>query len=68
MLFSGIMDVMFFTSMMSFMGMGMNPIESALTSGDSAIRILGTNSGDAHQVDDQGGSADTAGDGRWWRW
>ena len=63
MLFSGIMDVMFFTSMMSFMGMGMNPIESALTSGDSGVQDTGTNSGEAHQVDDHGASADTAGDG-----
>ena len=30
MLFSGIMDVMFFTSMMSFMGMGMNPIRECI--------------------------------------
>ena len=60
MLFSGIMDVIFFTSMMSFMGMGMNPIESALTSPDSATQDTGTNSGDVQQVDDQGGSADTA--------
>ena len=62
MLFSGIMDVMFFTSMMSFMGMGMNPIESALTSGDSGVQDTGTNSGEAHQVDDHGGSADTGGE------
>ena len=48
MLFSGIMDVIFFTSMMSFMGMGMNPIESALTSPDSATQDTGTNSGDVH--------------------
>src|SRR6476659_6292120 len=30
MLFSGIMDMMFFTSMMSFMGTAMNPMESAM--------------------------------------
>ena len=35
MLFSGIMDVMFFTSMMSFMGLGINPIENALMGADS---------------------------------
>src|ERR687888_1294054 len=35
MLFSGIMDMMFFTSMMSFMGLGINPIESALMGGQS---------------------------------
>jgi len=33
MLFSGIMNMLFFTSMMSFMGMGMNPTESAMTEG-----------------------------------
>ena len=59
MLFSGIMDVIFFTSMMSFMGMGMNPMESAFTSGDSAVQDAGTNSGEVHQVNHQGGSADT---------
>jgi hypothetical protein len=32
MLFSGIMDMLFFTSMMSFMRIGMNPIESAMIS------------------------------------
>ncbi|HET7147295.1 MAG TPA: MarR family transcriptional regulator [Candidatus Nitrosopolaris sp.] len=45
MLFSGIMDIVFFTSMMSFMGLGVNPMESA---------ILGSNSG--HH--DAGASAD----------
>ena len=35
MLFSGIMDVMFFTSMMSFMGLGINPIENALMGAES---------------------------------
>jgi hypothetical protein len=59
MLFSGIMDVVFFTSMMSFMGMGMNPIESAFTSGgDTGAQDAGTHSADAQQVDDQSGSAD----------
>jgi hypothetical protein len=59
MLFSGIMDVVFFTSMMSFMGMGMNPIESAFTSGgDTGAQEAGTHSADAQQVDDQSGSAD----------
>ena len=33
MLFSGIMNMMFFASMMSFMGMAMNPAESAMTEG-----------------------------------
>jgi hypothetical protein len=33
MLFSGILNMMFFASMMSFMGMAMNPAESAATEG-----------------------------------
>jgi len=41
MLFSGIMSMVFFASMMSFMGMAMNPAESAQTEG---------------QVDESGGS------------
>src|SRR5919202_4411613 len=36
MLFSGIMDMMFFTSMMSFMGMGINPMENAMMGAESA--------------------------------
>ena len=35
MLFSGIMDMMFFTSMMSFMGLGINPIENAIMGAES---------------------------------
>ena len=42
MLFSGIMDMMFFTSMMSFMGLGMNPMESS---------IIGSDSSDGHHHD-----------------
>ncbi|MDW3643537.1 MAG: MarR family transcriptional regulator, partial [Nitrososphaeraceae archaeon] len=30
MLFAGIMDILFFTSMMSLLGLGLNPIESSL--------------------------------------
>ncbi len=33
--FSGIMSVMFFASMMSFMGMAMNPSESAMAEGQA---------------------------------
>ncbi len=46
MLFSGLMSVMFFASMMSFMGMAMNPSESAQTEG---------------QTDESGGVEDTGG-------
>jgi hypothetical protein len=45
MLFSGIMNMIFFASMMSFMGMAMNPSENAQTEG---------------QVDNSAGSADTS--------
>ena len=50
MLFSGIMDMMFFTSMMSFMGLGINPMESA---------ILGGGGGETGNHQDAGSSADT---------
>lgn len=56
MLFSGIMDILFFTSMMSFMGLGMNPVESALVSSDSTVQDTGGNTGEAHHVDDQSGT------------
>src|ERR687888_92827 len=51
MLFSGIMDMMFFTSMMSFMGLGINPIENAIMGVDSA-------SGGADHHDDQAANSD----------
>jgi len=35
-LFSGIMNIMFFTSMMSMMGMAMNPMESQKAGGKGA--------------------------------
>jgi hypothetical protein len=55
MLFSGIMDMMFFTSMMSFMGMGMNPMESS---------IIGSDSSDSHPHDAASGDVNdqTGGD------
>ena len=58
MLFSGIMDIMFFTSMMSFMGLGINPIESALMGGETASsgsHEQSVNDNDAgHSANDQG--------------
>ena len=48
MLFSGIMDMMFFTSMMSFMGLGINPMESAILGG-----------GETGNSQDAGSSSDT---------
>ena len=43
MLFSGIMDIMFFTSMMSFMGLGINPLENAM------MGTEGSSGGDGHE-------------------
>jgi hypothetical protein len=63
MLFSGIMDMMFFTSMMSFMGLGMNPMESAMIgSGHDANSNTGDNN--VHSANDQSGtSGDDSGSG-----
>jgi hypothetical protein len=55
MLFSGLMNVMFFASMMSFMGMGMNPSESAMTEG----QVDQTGAGAA---EDTGATAESGGD------
>jgi hypothetical protein len=71
MLFSGIMDIMFFTSMMSFMGLGMNPMENAMMGSESGGggHEQTVNSNDAqHSTHDQGatsGESDsgTAGEG-----
>jgi hypothetical protein len=57
MLFSGIMDMMFFTSMMSFMGIGMNPMESALIGGDASYQDIGTNADETRPVTDQNGAS-----------
>src|SRR5215469_5482444 len=57
MLFSGIMDMMFFTSMMSFMGLRINPMESAIIGSDSGHHDTGAS---AHSVHDQ--SATSGGD------
>lgn len=60
MLFSGIMDMMFFTSMMSFMGWGMNPMESAMIGSDGGYHDTGSSANDAHsghyQAETSGGS------------
>src|ERR671910_2374464 len=55
MLFSGIMDILFFTSMMSFMGMALNPMESQMAA-DSGGAEADT------AADSSGGEADTAAD------
>jgi hypothetical protein len=68
MLFSGIMDIMFFTSMMSFMGLGINPLENAMMGSESSGgggHEQTANSNDAeHSAHDQHGtSGETNGSG-----
>jgi hypothetical protein len=71
MLFSGIMNIMFFTSMMSMMGMAMNPMESQMAGGEGADTGSTTESGEGNSqeaVNDAGASGnegdvvDTGGD------
>jgi hypothetical protein len=67
MLFSGIMNMMFFASMMSFMGMAMNPAESAVTEGqvdqntagaeDAAATADNSDSGASEMDTSSGGDA-----------
>ena len=65
MLFSGIMDVIFFTSIFSMLGMTMNPMESQMAAesggGGAEDAATGSETGgeDSSQV---GGEADTSGD------
>jgi hypothetical protein len=70
MLFSGIMDIMFFTSMMSFMGLGVNPLENAIMGAQDSgggSHEQSANSNDVkHSSNDQHGTsaeADGSGDG-----
>ncbi|HYY66639.1 MAG TPA: MarR family transcriptional regulator [Nitrososphaeraceae archaeon] len=59
MLFSGIMDMMFFTSMMSFMGLAMNPFENAMVGGSDSYYHDTSSSGgdDTNSADDQAGTS-----------
>ena len=65
MLFSGIMDVIFFTSIFSMLGMTMNPMESQMAAesggGGAEDAATGSETGgeDSSQI---GGEADTSGD------
>ena len=67
MLFSGIMDMMFFTSMMSFMGLGMNSMESAITGTDTTNDQDSSNKVDTqpedHQSEKSGQENDSQNDG-----
>jgi hypothetical protein len=70
MLFAGMMDILFFTSMMSLLGLALNPMESSLTDGggnvdnsgstDSTSADSGTNS-DSSGVDSQDAGSDGGG-------
>jgi hypothetical protein len=57
MLFSGIMNAMFFMSLMSFMGGAMTPAESAFAGGEAGATDAGTGSGS-----DTSAGADPSGD------
>jgi uncharacterized membrane protein YgcG len=68
MLFSGLMNVLFFTSMISFMGMTMSPFESAVVdnsdSSSDASDTAGTdNQGDAGGASDAADTGDMSSDG-----
>ena len=66
MLFSGLMNILFFTSMISFMGLAMSPTESSLAGGseggnaDNGSAAAGESSSDSSGADSQAG-ADTGG-------
>jgi hypothetical protein len=57
MLFSGLINMMMFASMMSFMGMAMNPGESAQTEGQVDQSGVG---GESTGTEDSGAAADTS--------
>ena len=57
MIFSGIMDILFFTSMMSFMGMALNPMESqmAADNGGGGAEADSSTEGGGSEADTGGG-------------
>ena len=57
MIFSGIMDILFFTSMMSFMGMALNPMENqmAADSGGGGAEADSSTEGGGSEADTGGG-------------
>jgi uncharacterized membrane protein YgcG len=76
MLFAGIMDILFFTSMMSLLGLGLNPMESSLaqdganadnsgnadnTSGDSDSSSSESSGADSQDAGSDGGGFDGGG-------
>jgi predicted transcriptional regulator len=61
MLFSGLINVLFFTSMMSFMGMAMSPQESSMA-GDTGSGSESTDSASDTAGQDEAGAADSGSD------
>jgi hypothetical protein len=64
MLFSGVMNILFFTSMMSLMGLALNPMESSLTQADANADSSGntdTTSGGSDTSSDSSGADSQAG-------
>ncbi len=60
MLFSGIMNALFFTSMISFMGMTMNPSESAVVDSSGTSNDMSDSGGTDNQADSgTSGASDT---------
>ena len=53
MLFAGIMDILFFTSMMSLLGLGLNPMESSLSQD-------GANADNSGSADNTNGASDSS--------
>jgi hypothetical protein len=73
MLFSGIMNVLFFTSMMSMMGMALNPMESQIAQessggsegGGASTAETETDTGSGSDAGGTGDVVDTGGGGLW---
>jgi hypothetical protein len=63
MLFSGIMNVLFFTSMMSMMGMALNPMEGQIAQESSGGSEGGEGAGTAETETDTGSGSDAGGTG-----
>jgi hypothetical protein len=65
MLFVGVMDILFFTSMMSMMGLALNPMESSLTDGGASADNSGnadnTSEGSSDNTDSSGMDSQEAG-------
>jgi hypothetical protein len=61
MLFSGILNALFFTSMISMLGMAMTPAESGLVGGEGAGTAA--DSGESAGAEDGGAGADSGGGG-----